>query len=111
MTRADIDTVANMTEGTLNWDDAIRGAMDTIGTGYDGNTGYATDIGNGTDTSLVVTHNLGNDNLCVHLYDNSTDEQVTADITLTTSSTLTVTFATAPATDAYRIVINPVRTS
>lgn len=68
-------------------------------------TGYAANIGNASATSFTVTHNLGTKDLIVLLYDNDTYEQVYTNISMTSTSAVTVIFAVAPALDAYRIVI------
>ena len=67
--------------------------------------GYATNIGNGTLTSYAVTHNLGTRDVTVLVYDNATYEQVFADVAMTSTSVATFSFATAPAANAYRVVI------
>lgn len=67
--------------------------------------GYAANIGDGTNTSYAVTHNLGTVDVIVMLKDNSTLEEVLADVVITNTNTVTVTFATAPASNAYRVII------
>lgn len=67
--------------------------------------GYAASIGNATDTTLTVTHNLGTLDVLVEVYENATGDTVLANITRTTTNALTVTFDTAPATNAYRVLV------
>lgn len=67
--------------------------------------GYAANIGDGTATSYAVTHNLGTIDVIVMLKDNTTLEEVLADVVITNTNTVTVTFATAPAANAYRVII------
>ena len=67
--------------------------------------GYATNVGNASATSFTVTHNLATRDVTAMIYDNSTYEQVITDIAMTTTNTVTVAFATAPALNAYRVVI------
>lgn len=62
-------------------------------------------IGNGSNTSLAVTHGLGSQWVTAQVFDASTNEEVECDIVLTNSTTTTFTFATAPASNAYRVVI------
>lgn len=62
-------------------------------------------IGNGSNTSLAVTHGLGSQWVTAQVFDASTNEQVECDVVLTNSTTVTFTFATAPASNAYRVVI------
>lgn len=67
--------------------------------------GYATNVGNASATSFTVTHNLGTRDVTTMIYDNTTYEEVITDVAMTTTNTVTVTFATAPALNAYRVVI------
>lgn len=66
---------------------------------------YAANVGNSASTQFTVTHNLGTRDVVVNVYDNSTYETVEVDIARTTTSAVTVTFAAAPSTDAYRVVV------
>ena len=56
-------------------------------------------------TSTTVTHNFGTKDVIVQIYDNSTNDTVYADVVRTSTNVVTVTFATAPDADAYRIVV------
>jgi hypothetical protein len=67
--------------------------------------GYAANVGNASATSFALTHSLGTRDVIVLIYDNSTYEQIYADVAMTSTSVVTVTFATAPASSAYRVVI------
>ena len=66
---------------------------------------YVSVIGDGSLTSIPVTHNLGTKDVTVEVYDVSTDQTVEADITRTSTSVVTIGFATAPASGAYKVVI------
>jgi hypothetical protein len=66
---------------------------------------FAQSIGNGSSTSIAVTHNLGTRDVAVDIYDNSTFETVDCDIVRTDTNTVTFGFTTAPASNAYRVVI------
>ena len=66
---------------------------------------YATNIGDGSATSYTVTHNLGSLDVQVAIFQNSTGDEVITDITHATTNTLTIVFATAPASNAYRVVV------
>ena len=55
-------------------------------------------------TSYTITHGLATADLIVSVYEVSTGEVVYADV-VNTSSTTTVSFATAPTADQYRVVI------
>jgi hypothetical protein len=67
--------------------------------------GYAANIGNGSATSYAVTHGLNTIDVIVMLKDNTTLEEVFADVVITDVNTVTVSFAVAPASNAYRVVI------
>jgi hypothetical protein len=59
----------------------------------------------GSATSYAIAHNLGTRDVTVNVYDNSTYETVETDIVRTDSNTVTVSFAVAPTSNAYRVVI------
>jgi hypothetical protein len=59
----------------------------------------------GSATSYAITHNLGTRDVTVNVYDNATYETVETDIVRTDSNTVTVSFAVAPTSNAYRVVI------
>lgn len=67
--------------------------------------GYATNIGDASATSFALTHSLGTRDVIVAIYDNATYEEVMADVVATSTTVVTVTFALAPSTNAYRVVI------
>jgi hypothetical protein len=62
-------------------------------------------IGNGSLTSLAVTHGLGSQYVTAQLFDATSNAMVECDITLTSSTVTTFTFAVAPTTNQYRYVI------
>jgi hypothetical protein len=66
---------------------------------------YKASIGDGSTTAIAVTHNLGTEDVIVQLFDNSTKETVYSDVTRNTVNQVTVTFASAPATNAIRVLI------
>lgn len=67
--------------------------------------GYAANIGNGSSLSYAVTHSLNTVDVIVMIKDNTTLEEVFADVVITDVNTVTVSFATAPASNAYRVII------
>jgi hypothetical protein len=67
----------------------------------------AANIGDGTATSFVVTHNLGTRDVIGQVYNNAAPyDVVIADIENTSTTTCTVRFGSAPALNAYRVVIH-----
>jgi len=64
------------------------------------------DLGDGTNTSFVVTHNLNTRDISVTIRESSgTYAQVFTDVEFTTVNTITVRFAEAPTTNQYVITI------
>lgn len=65
-------------------------------------------IGNGSATSIVVTHNLNTRDVMLGLYNATTFADVSPngyDAARTSVNSVTLTFALAPATNAYRVVV------
>jgi hypothetical protein len=56
-------------------------------------------------TSYTVTHNLGTLDVHVQVYEVATGEEVLVDNVRATTSTVTLGFASAPTSNAYRVVI------
>lgn len=67
---------------------------------------YASDIGDGSSTAIVVTHNLATRDVEVQVFTNSTPwDTVECDIGRTTINTVTCTFAVAPTAAQYRVIV------
>lgn len=66
---------------------------------------YTTTIGNGSSTSITVTHSLGNQYVHAQVFDAGSNVIVDCDVTLTSSSQTTFGFSVAPTTNQYRVVI------
>ena len=62
-------------------------------------------IGDGSATAIAVTHSLGTDDVLVEVYDASSKETVICDVDRTSTNAVTLTFASAPASNAYKVVI------
>jgi len=66
---------------------------------------FTSTIGNGTLTSFDVVHNMNTYDVQVQVYDSSTYENVECGITRSSANQATLTFAVAPASGAYKVVI------
>lgn len=73
-----------------------------------GSYGAVANVGDGTNTSYAITHNLGTRDVIVQIFDNATYETVYTDVTRTSINVVTLTFATAPSSNAYRVLISVV---
>ena len=62
-------------------------------------------IGDGSATAIAVTHSLSTDDVVVEVYDASSKETVICDVDRTSTAAVTLTFATAPSSNAYKVVI------
>lgn len=66
---------------------------------------YSADVGDGTATSIAVTHSLGTQDVTVSVRDKATNAGVLVDWVATSTSVVTLTFATAPTAAAYRCTV------
>ena len=62
-------------------------------------------VGDGTATSYTLTHNLGTTDVVTQVRDATNDEIVECDIENTSTSAVTLTFATAPASSDIKAVV------
>lgn len=67
--------------------------------------GFAANVGNGSNTSFALGHNLGTRDVIISVYENATYQEVLVDLEVSSPDEVTVSFATAPTTNAYRVVI------
>lgn len=66
---------------------------------------FSANIGNGSSTSIAVTHNLGTKDVKVTVRTVADDSHVLADVVSTDNNNVTITFAVAPASNAYRVTV------
>ena len=66
---------------------------------------YSANIGNGSSTAITVTHNLGTQDVTVSVRDASTNAGVLTDWVATDTNNVTLTFAAAPSSNAYRVTV------
>ena len=70
-------------------------------------TKYAASVGDGTNTSYTVTHNLGTKDVIVSVYDNSSPyAEVVCDVQHTSTTAITLLFSVAPTSNQYRVVVH-----
>jgi hypothetical protein len=99
-TAADVEVLWNETDD--------RWTLTNNGTNYHAVARkYAVDLANpDTLAALVVTHNLGSDDVTVQVFETAgLKALVETDVERTSANTITLRFATAPASGAYRVVI------
>lgn len=67
---------------------------------------YSTDVGDGSNTSYTVTHNLGTRDLMVVVYRNSGNyDEVECEVRHTSTTALTLVFSAAPTSNQFRVVV------
>ena len=70
-------------------------------------TKYAANVGDGTNTSYTITHNLGTKDVIVSVYDNSSPyAEVICDVQHTSTTAITLLFSVAPTSNQYRVVVH-----
>ena len=69
---------------------------------------FSSSIGDGSATSITVTHNLNSRDVIIQLYDNSSYDTVFADVVRTTVDTATISFTTAPASGDIRVLVTKI---
>lgn len=105
-TRTGITEIATQNETDTGTDDERIVTPLKLKTLLDNRVGtYSINIGNNTDTSFVVTHNLNSKNIIIVIYDNASEEEVITDVATTTVNSVTVSFTIAPTTNKYRVVV------
>ena len=62
-------------------------------------------IGDGSATAIAVTHSLGTNDVICEVYDASSLETVECEVDRTSTNAVTFTFASAPGTNAMKVVI------
>ena len=107
-----ITTLGTITTGVWNGTDvavADGGTGASTAAGAKTNLGfmtrYATDVGDGSSTSIALTHGLGTLDVSVSVYQKSNGADVECDVVRTDTNTVTLSFAVAPALNTYRCVI------
>ncbi len=69
-------------------------------------TKYAANVGDGSNTSYTISHNLGTKDVQVTVYDNSSPyAEVICDVQHTSTTAVTLLFSVAPTSNQYRVVV------
>lgn len=66
---------------------------------------YSANIGDGTNSTITVAHNLGTEDVTITVREVATKQVVMADIQIVDTNRIQVLFASAPAASAYRVVV------
>ena len=67
---------------------------------------YGANVGDGSNTSYTITHNLGTKDVEVTVYDNSSPyAEVVCDVQHTSTTAITLLFSVAPTSNQYRVVV------
>lgn len=83
----------------------VSGILKANGSGTVSSAKYTATIGDGSSTSIAVTHSLGTRDVVVAVYDASTYVEYECDVTRTSTSVVTLGFATAPASSSLNVVV------
>lgn len=113
VTASSLTSVGTITSGTWNGTTiaiANGGTGATSASGAKTNLGFTTkfaeDIGDGAATSFTVTHGLASSDVQVYIYEKASPYgQVFPDVANTSSSAVTLSFASAPTSAQYRVVV------
>jgi len=91
-------------------EDALAGSSNTVvlTPGNLAARSYKAAIGDGSDTSITVTHSLGTKDVIVQMYDTSSYETVYAQVVRTSDNVVTASFNSAPATGDITILITKI---
>ena len=100
----ELATTAEVITGT----DTVRAVTPAGVEAHYDSKNYAVDFGNGSATSFDITHSLGTLDVIVQIYEKSTGATVFTDVERTDADTVTLIFATAPASNAYRVLITSI---
>ena len=106
-TSAGIMEIATQAETDAGTDNARAVTPLKLATSVFASKKYTTDIGDGSATSYVVTHNLNSRDIDVTVYRNSGNyDDVIVEVQRTTVNSVTILFDTAPAASAYRVRVS-----
>jgi hypothetical protein len=105
---SDADSSFRQTEvnGTIGSSSVVWGAFGTSAPSASESTAGIASFGDGSATSYVITHNFNTRDVTVAVFPNSgTYDDVVVDVGRTSVNEVTLVFATAPSSNAYRVVV------
>lgn len=105
-TRTGLAEIATQTEVNTGTDDLRIVTPLKLKTLLDSRVGgFATNIGDGINTSFALTHGLNTEDVIVQIKDNTTKEIVETDVVVSSTSVVTISFIAAPPSGRYRVTI------
>ena len=110
ITTADISDFATASQNFVAANQGTEEANKSLVTDSEGNVvtvahKFVTTVGDGSATSYTVAHNMGTKDIIVQVSDATTFEVVYANIAITTDNEISLNFASAPAANAYRVIV------
>lgn len=110
ITTADIEDFATASQSFVAAEQGTEKANQSLVVGEDGKVTtvahkFVRAIGDGTATSYTINHNMNTKDVIVQVSDAVTYEVVYANIAVTDENNITLNFATAPAANAYRVIV------
>jgi Coiled stalk of trimeric autotransporter adhesin len=70
--------------------------------------GFAADIGNGIASSFTISHNFSSFDVIVQVYENSTGNEILADVRRSAEDDVMISFGSVPTVGQYRVLVIPV---
>lgn len=86
--------------GGLTGDISVANLKAAIGTGS-----WTQTIGDGSSSTLTVTHNLGTSDVLVSVRDSSTNVQVDCDVTVSSDDAISLAFASPPGVGEFKVTV------
>lgn len=100
----ELATTAEVITGT----DTVRAVTPAGVEAHYDSKNFAGDVGDGSATSYAITHSLETLDVIVQVYEKSSGATVFTDVERTDTDTVTLIFASAPAANAYRVLVTSV---